>query len=148
MSFALLIGLYVQLVLVKAIWLMRSGTVSYVFQLLLKSSKCTVDKKWYISIITIVLYIKSIIVTDKLRSQKCTVISHPPYSPDFGPMYFYLFGKKRRAFHNIGFSSCDEIIAKIKNFCTCICTDEYKSVHEEWLRCAHKLSESHRSYCL
>ena len=88
------------------------------------------------------------VVNNSLASHKCTVIDHPPYSPDFAHIDFYLFGNMRWAFKNDIFLSCEQIISKIKFFCTGISTGQYKSVHKEWLSCAHKLSESDRSYCL
>ena len=59
---------------------------------------------------------------------------HPPYSPDFAPSDFYLFGKLKGQMAGSEFESTEDLLATIRLLTNAISREELESVFQEWER--------------
>ena len=66
-----------------------------------------------------------------LESQNLTVMSHPPYSPDFAPSHFWLnsYIKQRLSNH----SSSESLSDQITEIVSSIPESEYRKTFNKWI---------------
>jgi len=60
------------------------------------------------------------------------LLPHPPYSPDVSPSDFFLFGYLKGRMKGTTFSSSEQVVSKVAEFCEEISQEMLSRVHEDW----------------
>jgi transposase len=73
-------------------------------------------------------------VREFLASKQITMLEHPPYSPDLGPSYFFLFLKIKKILKGRHFDDTDDIRSNMMAALKAIPQNKFQNCFERWTR--------------
>ena len=76
---------------------------------------------------------KSKIVTEFLRSERVTVLPHPPYSPDLAPCDFFLFPRVKKHLAGKRYTSRESVGSAVYQCMKGIPTEDYENAFKRWI---------------
>ncbi len=83
---------------------------------------------------------------DFLASKGARLLPHPPYSPEFAPADFFLFGYVKESLRGQQFSSAERALEAYEDAIRAIKRETWNAAIQNWFKCMNTCLQAHSNY--